>query len=284
MKQELLLDYLAKHYSSTSYQGYYNQIKRFLLVVSLKNPKLVQERDILDYLNLLRQQGLHPKSLRNNLYAIKLYYTYLLETGQVKRHPCKYLYLKDPINKQIVVEELYSQDDLQELYTHWQSKTKANQIRDKLIVSFLIYQALTTSELSNIQVKDINLEQGLIDIKSTGQNISRKLALNPAQVYTLLEYLQTRQSSNPYLLLNKYNQKLWAGAINRILNQNRTSSNRISAMKIRQSVIYHLLKQNKDIRIVQAFAGHRRVSSTESYKQTGLEELKFAIDRLHPLG
>ena len=208
----------------------------------------------------------------------------MLETGQVKRHPCKYLYLKDPIDKQIVIEELYNQDDLQELYTHWQSKTKANQIRDKLIVSFLIYQALTTSELSNIQVKDINLEQGLINIKSTGQNISRKLALNPAQVYTLLEYLQTRQSSNPYLLLNKYNQKLWAGAINRILNQNRTSSNRISAMKIRQSVIYHLLKQNKDIRIVQAFAGHRRVSSTESYKQTGLEELKLAIDRLHPLG
>ncbi|MBK8153289.1 MAG: hypothetical protein IPK61_09705 [Saprospiraceae bacterium] len=45
----------------------------------------------------------------------------------------------------------------------------------------------------------------------------------------------------------------------------------------------HLLKQNNDIRIVQVFAGHKRSGSTEQYKQSGLEELKASIERLHPL-
>jgi len=53
-------------------------------------------------------------------------------------------------------------------------------------------------------------------------------------------------------------------------------------MKIRQSVIAHLLKENKDLRIVQEFAGHRKAGSTEAYKRSGFEELKSSIEKLHP--
>ena len=54
-------------------------------------------------------------------------------------------------------------------------------------------------------------------------------------------------------------------------------------LKIRQSVIAHLLKSGNDLRVVQVFAGHKRAAATEEYKQTGLEELKAVIDKLHPL-
>jgi integrase/recombinase XerD len=62
------------------------------------------------------------------------------------------------------------------------------------------------------------------------------------------------------------------------------SKHKILPLKIRQSVIAQLLKQNHDIRIVQVFAGHRKAASTEAYKQTGLEELKSAVNKYHPLG
>ncbi len=68
-----------------------------------------------------------------------------------------------------------------------------------------------------------------------------------------------------------------------MINQHQDQQNKLIPLKIRQSVIAHLLKENNDIRIVQEFAGHRRTASTEAYKQTGLEELKSAIDKLHPL-
>ena len=48
-------------------------------------------------------------------------------------------------------------------------------------------------------------------------------------------------------------------------------------------VIANLLKSGKGLRDVQYFAGHKKISSTEKYRQTGLEELKAAILKYHPL-
>ncbi len=50
-------------------------------------------------------------------------------------------------------------------------------------------------------------------------------------------------------------------------------------MKIRQSVVAHLLKENKDVCLEQTFADHRRTASTEAYQQTGLETLKLAVEQ-----
>ena len=58
---------------------------------------------------------------------------------------------------------------------------------------------------------------------------------------------------------------------------------RLNAKTIRQSVITNLLKAGKDLRIVQAFAGHKYPSTTEKYKQTHVEELKTQILNYHPL-
>ena len=54
--------------------------------------------------------------------------------------------------------------------------------------------------------------------------------------------------------------------------------------KFRQSVIAHLLKSKQDLRVIQAFTGHKCVSSVEEYRQTGLEDLKAMIKKHHPLG
>ncbi len=45
-----------------------------------------------------------------------------------------------------------------------------------------------------------------------------------------------------------------------------------------------MLKEGKDLRVVQVFAGHKKISSTEKYKQTAIDELKAAIHKYHPLG
>ncbi|MGY6557711.1 MAG: hypothetical protein ACXIT9_00345 [Nitritalea sp.] len=59
---------------------------------------------------------------------------------------------------------------------------------------------------------------------------------------------------------------------------------KLNAQTIQQSVITNLLKEGKDLRVVQVFAGHINSSSTERYRQTGLEELKAAVQKHYPLG
>jgi len=52
---------------------------------------------------------------------------------------------------------------------------------------------------------------------------------------------------------------------------------------IRQSVIALMLKKGKDLRLVQAFAGHLKPSSTERYRPDDSEALKQSVNKYHPL-
>jgi site-specific recombinase XerD len=287
-----LKEYLQKEYSKSSIGSYENSINRYLLAVG-KRAEKASYTDVLDYIGLLREQNLHPKSLRNNLFAIKIYYRYLVAIGKRKDHPCQYLYLKDQINRAIQVESLYPKEILQELYETYQAKNQENQQRDKIIISLLIYQALTVLEISQIRTTDVNLEKGTVKIKGNTKNKGRTLSLKPNQILLFHNYQkhnwkryhrkQKPSKRTDYFLMNEEGLQLWQGGINRMINHNRDKQNKLIPLKIRQSVIAHLLKENNDIRIVQEFAGHRRTASTEAYKQTGLEELKSAIERLHPL-
>jgi integrase/recombinase XerD len=287
-----LEEYLQKEYSPTSVNSYKNIINRYKLALGERTDR-ASYTEVLDYIGLLREQNLHPKSLRNNLFAIKIYYRYLLATGLRHDHPCQYLYLKDQINRAIQVESLYPKEILQELYENHQSKNQENQQRDKVIISLLVYQALTVLEISQIKITDVNLENGTVRIKGNTKNKGRTLSLKPNQILLFHNYLKNDQKRycrkqkpskrEDYFLLNEQGLQLWQGGINRMINKGKDKSEKLIPFKIRQSVIAHLLKENNDIRIVQEFAGHRRTASTEAYKQTGLEELKSAIEKLHPL-
>lgn len=287
-----LQQFLKQHYSNTATGGYESMINRFLLAMGDRAEKAVYT-DILHYIGLLREQNLHPKTLRNNLFAIKIYYHYLIKTGKRKDHPCRFLYLKDQINRAIQVEALYPKEVLENLFESWQSKKPEHQTRDKIIISLLVYQALLVLEIAQIKVSDINLENGTIKIKGNKKNKGRTLSLKSNQILLFHNYLkseykiyQRRQKPGKrkdYFLLSEEGLQLYPGGINRMINEKRDRQNKLIPLKIRQSVIAHLLKENNDIRIVQEFAGHRNTGSTEAYKQTGLEELKAVISKLHPL-
>ena len=60
-------------------------------------------------------------------------------------------------------------------------------------------------------------------------------------------------------------------------------SRKLNPKTIRQSVSTYLLKEGKDLRIVQAFADHKHTSNTEKYNQTDMEELKIDVLKYHPL-
>lgn len=287
-----LKEYLKSKYSATSIRSYENMIRRFRLSLG-ELADGAGYHDVLGYIGQLRGQGLHPKSLRNNLFAVKIYFDYLVETGKRTDHPCKYLNLKDQVNRQIAVESLYSREVLEELYEHYQARKAENQRRDKIIISLLIYQALTVLEISQIRVEDVKLEAGTVYIRENVKNRGRTLDLKPKQILLMHSYLKEDwkrywrkrppRKRFDYFILSENGVQIWKSGINRMINRGREKGGRITPMKIRQSVIANLLKEGHGLRVVQAFAGHRRTASTEAYKQTGLEELKAAIEKLHPL-
>ena len=269
-----LEEYLQKHYSKTAIKSYLNTIHLYLRYMDERAESAVYA-DIMEYIGHLRSRGLHAKSVRNHLHSIKIYYNYLLQTEKREDHPCRYLYLKDKIDRQIHSEELYSKEELEQFYESF------NITKEKIIAGLLVYQALTVQELTGLKVKDIDLENGTIDIKAGKQNNDRTLSLKSKQILLLHHYIENHPNKENYLILNNKGEQQSGNDLKRMLNKKKTK--KLSPLKIRQSVITHLIKEQHDIRVVQSFAGHKRTSSTEAYKQSGLEELKTIIGKYHPL-
>lgn len=288
--EQTLKEYLQEHYSKTSIGSYENVINRYTTYMQEK-AETANYTDVLNYIGYLRKLQLHPKSLRNNLFAIKIYYRYLVAIGKRKDHPCQKLYLQDQINRSIQVESLYSAVVLEELLQNYKAKNPLMQKRDEVIISLLIYQALTVLEVTQIEIHQIDLEKGTIQITGNVKNKGRTLHLKPNQIMLFYKYInETRaeiikqtKSQSELFILSEAGKNLFPGIINRMINQDRKPHEKLLPIKIRQSVITHFLKANNDIRLVQVFAGHRRAGSTEEYKQSGLEELKANINKLHPL-
>lgn len=294
-ESKTLEQYVSENYSPKSAPGYLTMIKRYQGYMGEK-AMTASYTDVLNYVGHLRILKLHPKSLINNLFSIKIYYRYLNASGQRNDHPCQHLNLQDQINKRIPVESLYSKATLHELLQHHKNKRGLMQRRDEVIISLLIYQAMTVQEIAAINVGDINLKEATIKAKGGYKQKPRMLSLQAGQILLLHDYIkedrekilannkQLTLDDEAALILGNTGIRLFAGSINRLINTDRAKHDKLIPLKIRQSVIAHLLKSGNDLRIVQVFAGHKRAGSTEEYKQTGLEELKTIIQKLHPLG
>jgi len=290
--------YLQKKYSKSTLNSNLYNIKRFTDYYGKRAEKATY-KDILNYIEHLRKNyDLHPKTLRHCLYGVKIYFNYLLEIGKRKDHPCSELYLKDKISKQIQVDNLYSPETLEQFYKSYQIKKKTHLLnRNKIIISLLIYQALTVNEIAELEVKDIDLDKGEIFIQGQKEITakspkSRTLPLQAKQILLIHNYLKNDRekllqfNANPdemRFILGQYGEAIQPHGISRIINENRPKAEQIQPMKIRQSVIANLLKKENDTRVVQVFAGHKRASTTVQYKQSELEVLQNAVNEYHPI-
>lgn len=287
-------EYLQKKYSQSTLASNLYNIKRFTDYYQNK-AETATYTEILNYIAHLRKNyDLHPKTLRHCLYGVKIYFNYLLEIGKRKDHPCSELFLKDKINKQIQVDNLYSSETLENFLKTFKIKRKERlKRRNEVIITLLIYQALTVSEISDLEVENIDLENGEIQIKKGHHQQKRTLPLQAKQILLFYNYLEKERKEllifnkeNPvisYFILGQYGEKINPHGISKMINEHRKPSEKLQPMRIRQSVIANLLKKENDTRIVQVFSGHRRASTTIQYKQTEVEALQNAVNQYHPI-
>jgi integrase/recombinase XerD len=290
MKQDTaLLEYIKGKYSPSSVNSHYNNVLRYLTYIGDKALRATYQ-DVLNYIEALRTQRVHPKTLRNYLFGVKIYYNYLQTTGQRQDHPCKRLYLKDQINRDIPIETLYSEKQLEELMNGYQCLDEEQYQRNIVIISLLVYQALNIREISNLQMRDIDLDKGQIFIRASIQLKARTLPLKSNQIMLFYNYingyrkktLDCLETQSDSFIISWFGRKITESTIRYILRSKTAPEGEFTTIKIRQSVIANLLKKN-DIRVVQVFAGHKHSSATEAYKQSGIEELKDDIRKVHPL-
>lgn len=292
---QTLEEHIGESHSKQAIYGYVRQINQFLKYKGEPEAKQAVYPEIVEYIGVLRENGMHPKTIRNHLYSIKMYYQWLVDTGQRNDHPCRDLFLKDKINKAIPVETLYTKQELEDLLDTYRARLPLTRNRDKIVLSLLVHQAITVFEIIHIKLSDIDLHKGTINLPGCVKTMARVLPLKSSQIMLINDYINnTRQlllknnreptkEDTETLILSVRGNKMKPISITGIFKQPMSNGHKITPQKIRQSVIANLLKSGKDLRVIQAFTGHKRVSSVEEYRQTGLEELKNSINKYHPL-
>ena len=282
-----LQDYLNKRHTKGTAERYLRDIQIYRK--ANPNHKTATYSDIIDYIGKLREQYKNPQSVRTILYSLKKYYSFLVYVKERKDHPCKFINLKDKQNRNIQLQDLFTTAELEQLLERKERYINLK-TKNQVVLSLLIYQGLTTGELTRIELKDLDLEKAEIYIKSSSKLNSRTLKLKSKQILIFHKYITEvrpkiiKRESN-ILIINKLGNPETGEQISYLVStfKHLFSDRNLNPKTIRQSVITNLLKAGNDLRIIQVFSGHKYPSATEKYKQTNVEELKKEVQKYHPL-
>jgi site-specific recombinase XerD len=268
--------------------------------------------DITSYLHYLQQKGQSNKTRNINLNAIKHYFNYLLSIDQRADNPTSQIKLRGTKQKKLYpiftkqeLEGLYNNyvllsDDSADRHKNWFPLAQLSRQRNKVMLSLIINQGLSTDEVNRLSIKDVKLKEGKLFISGTRKSEERELELKSHQIMVLMEYQYTTRATLLSLKADALNTEQYiiptpslgqkaisnntAIHIWKRLSQELKSSNKkfINFLQVRASVITHWL-QHHNLREVQYRAGHRYVSTTESYLNNNIEDLQKDVESYHPI-
>ena len=286
-----LKEYLKKHTAPSTTDRYIREINRFFLSNEMKkiDVKTATYSHIITYIGKRREQFQKSSSIGCTLHAIKHYYRYLVEIGGRKDNPAQSIRLRDKRSREVQTQDLFTTEELERILIR-KERYRILKNRNQLIISFLIYQGLANREIKNLELNDIDLKEGKINVKPSGKNNGRVLKLNAKQMYFLMNYLNEDRprlikAETKKLIITQGGKPDTGEGIHYIIESSKHlfPSKNLNPITIRQSVITNLLKSGNDLRVVQVFAGHKYPSATENYRQTDLDELKNQVLKFHPL-
>lgn len=291
-------DYLNKQGFSTSTITYHTTRYQYF-TTWYQNHKTsiytsISYESVLDYILHLKKRKLQPQSINLHLSTLKKYYDYLVFIEEITSNPIEDMSLKGVMKK--VYLQLLDTEQLNALYHNYpienynpntNNRSKLCNKRNKVLVGFMVYQGLTTTQIKNIEIHHLDLYKAKIYIPETKRSNSRTLTLQSWQVLDLVYYLET---IHPILQPKEYDIYLFTPTLSlnssllKVIFPTLQNIHPLAASNymIRASVITNWLGQYP-IRKVQYMAGHKYISSTEKYRQDDLKNLQEAIENLHPI-
>lgn len=249
------------------------------------NPSDCSYNDLLSWIDYLKQQKDSIKLINRKLLSVRHYFSFFQLKNKEAANPAAGLYLKS--SRKRLVSGIVSFDKLEQLYQNYQI-TDARSLRNKVILSLLVYQGITTDELHHLETDHVKLREGKLKIPGSKRSNDRVLHLQAFQVLDLQEYLLTVRTQlatekEGRLFLSMEGNPELKNSLHHLFRALKKVEPQIgSATQIRQSVIVYWLK-NHNLRQVQYMAGHKYVSSTERYQQNNIEDLQKEVNKYHPL-
>jgi len=244
--------------------------------------------DLLTILADQIQQGKSPRTVSRYLSAWRQYYRWLVREGVIDSDPVALI--ESPKTGRGLPKAL-SEEQIESLLEAPDTGTPLG-LRDRAMLELMYATGLRVSELVNLELVNLNLNQGVIRVTGKGRK-ERLVPIGDEAHDSLKVYLA---DGRPVLLKGAQTESVFVTT--RKSGMTRQAfwymvrryatlcgiSQKISPHMLRHSFATHLLNHGADLRVVQLLLGHSDLSTTQIYTHIAREGLKRMHEAHHPRG
>lgn len=295
--EQLIIDtfldalWMEQGLSRNTLDAYGNDLKKFagwLLQTQQTSLDKVEQADIQQYLSYRSGKGNSPRSNARLLSTLRRFYAWLLRENKISEDPTS---LIDSPRLGRTLPKSLSESDVEALLNEPDTQS-AMGLRDRTMMEVLYATGLRVSELVNLTITQVNLQQGVIRVTGKG-NKERLVPLGEEAINWLEQYLSVSRSQ---LMKGKSGEELFVSNRQKAMTRQtfwhmlkrHAKAARIntdlSPHTLRHAFATHLLNHGADLRVVQMLLGHSDLSTTQIYTHIAKQRLQELHHKHHPRG
>jgi integrase/recombinase XerD len=282
---------LEQSLSPNSVEAYLHDVNRLNEFLQLHNyniqPTGIQVDHLREFLKYLNELGMSATTQARMLSGIRAFFRYLLLENLINTDPTELL--ESPRTSRLLPDTL-NIEEIDKLFSHIDRSTPEGE-RNLAMLETLYSCGMRVSELVNLRISGLHLEQGYISVIGKG-NKERLVPVGRRASQLITSYLEQVRSNVPpqrneedIVFLNRRGHRLSRVMIFTIIKQLAVKAGIrkvISPHTFRHSFATHLVEGGADLRAVQEMLGHASITTTEIYTHLDRSYLTEQIRSYHP--
>lgn len=281
------LTYLSveKGLARNTVSSYQTDLKRYLFFLDgrKENTRSAQRKDIIEFIETLRNEDYSLPSICRYISSVKALYKYLLFDGSLEEDPTETIQAPKKWDR---LPKALSVTDIEEVLKVQLYGSTA--LRDAAMLELLYSSGLRVSELVALKLGDIHFDSGFIRVIGKGSK-ERVVPVNMRATEKIKRY---RDDERPGILKKKQSAYLFVTKRGRPMTRQRFWQTLhgigkqlgidLSPHTIRHSFATHLLEGGADLRSVQKMLGHSDIATTQIYTKVTTDRIKKVFKKYHP--
>ena len=279
---------LEKGYSANTLDAYMRDVDKLFRYLAVEQVDVldVKLEDLEHFAAFISDLGIGPRSLARILSGVRQFYRFLVIDGYLEVDPTELL--ESPKQPDHLPEVLSTAEvDLLEQaidLSKWEGH------RNRAIIEVLFSCGLRVSELTNLKLSNLYIEEQYIRVMGKGSK-ERLVPISPRALDELNYWFADRNvmkikpGEEDYVFLNRRGQHLTRTMILIMIKRYAVEAGikkTISPHTLRHSFATSLLEGGADLRAIQAMLGHESIGTTEIYTHIDTSTLRQDILEHHP--
>lgn len=271
---------LERNYSNNTSLSYVKDVTLFSDFIK-KDLLLVDKKDIEKYIRSLNKSS---KTISHVISSLKSFYNYYMRMGNIKSNPT------DEIDRPKIEKKIPEFLTLEEVSSLLNFEVNNEfEARNKAILELLYSSGLRISELTSLELSNIDLDECLVRVMGKGSK-ERIVPLGDYAIDALKEYIYfyrpiLNKNNSSYVFLNNRGGVLSRQFIFKVIKEEcikKGIRKNVSPHTLRHTFATHLLKNGADLRIIQELLGHENLSTTQIYTHLTNDKLKHDYEDYFP--